>query len=73
MTPFRKLGENYKEEEKEIEIGGRKVIVKVITYDKGSQRVHCFFSDRNISWLVKRNLELTRKIVEFEKEKELEK
>ena len=69
MRSGKRLGENYKEEEKEVEIAGRKVIVRVTTYDEGSQRLHAFFSDKNTTWLVKRNNELMRKIVELEKEK----
>ncbi len=67
MTALRKLGDKYKEEEKEMEIAGRKVIVRVITFESGKQRSHCFFSDRNIQWLTKRNNELSKQIVDLEK------
>ncbi len=67
MTALKKLGENYKEEEKEVEVAGRKVIVRITTYAEGSQRVHAFFSDKNMLWLVKRNNELLKRIIELEK------
>ena len=62
-----KLGEHYKEEEKEVEVAGRKVTIRITTYDKGSQRLYAYFSDKNSAWLVKRNNKLLKRIIELEK------
>ncbi len=59
-------GKIIKTKEEIVKVDGREILIILNTYDTGMQRVISKFADRHRSFLVDRNLELTKKVAKLE-------
>lgn len=66
MPDLRMLGKVKKEDQEEVTLFERKIIVWIKEFESGVQRTGAFFADKNRIWLTKQNIELRRKIQELE-------